>query len=346
MSKLGITNGIRNEELGIRNKNQSDIPHSSFLIPFVIRNSQFVIYLLLLAGAIPSRAQSRIDRYMKFAHPIGVAKLDFPGPNGGYTFIHLPTKEVDDRSGDTVVKDHTYLLDLTVSHEGLYLAPDTMRSMSDYTPFEFVLTKDHLIHAKLAPSHTHDDLREFDTSLNGTLGYGLLRQFVTVFDFKKNTLTFYPLFANIDIGQNDTDAIQLPLIDDAKVTYCGCPFSTIWLDIQAPPLKPGHVNLAFQQPLSQIFTVAIDDKTERLVDKHSTVDPVTKQKRNIGLNVGQFIVGGENIASRSPHRAIIETPPQYHDLNIPLLGTLGTDVLRTFSDVIIDPSREKLILVK
>ena len=35
--ELRITNGIRNEELGIRNKNQSDVPNSSFLIPNCLR---------------------------------------------------------------------------------------------------------------------------------------------------------------------------------------------------------------------------------------------------------------------------------------------------------------------
>ena len=318
--------------------------------------SIYLFLFLLVVAIVPSssiaqsttRDASKIDRYMKFAHPIGVVKLTFPGPNGGYTLIHMPTKEVTE-IGDTVIKDHAYLLDLNLSHDGLYLAPDTMLKITDFTPFEFAITKDHIIHAKLAPSHSHEELRDLDSTFNGTLGYGLLRQFVTVFDFKKNTLTFYPLFANVDIGQTDPSAIQLPLIDDAKITYCGCPFPTIWLDVQAPPLKPGHVNLAFHQPLSQVFTPAIDAPTQKLIDKQTNAlnkGVKTGEKRNVGFNLGQFIVGGENIASRSPHRAIAELPAQYHDLNVAVLGTLGTDVLRTFSGIIIDPSRSKVILVK
>jgi hypothetical protein len=313
--------------------------------------------LLLVISVTPSlsiaqsaiRNASKLDRYMMFAHPIGAAKLSFPGSNGGYTLIHLPTKEITE-IGDTVIKDHAYLLDLNLSHDGLYLAPDTMLKVTDFTPFEFAITKDHIIHAKLAPSHSHEELRNLDSTFNGTLGYGLLRQFVTVFDFKKNTLTFYPLYANVDIGQHDTNATQLPLIDDAKITYCGCPFPTIWMDVQAPPLKPGHVNLAFDQPLSQVFTPAIDAQTQKLIDKQTAaihkVTNGTKEKQNVGFNLGQFIVGGENIASRSPHRAIAELPAQYHDLNVAVLGTLGMDVLRTFSGIIIDPSRSKVILVK
>ena len=316
----------------------------------VIRHSRFAIGILLTgillaAGSVSSLAQSRIDRYMKFAHPVGTVKLDFPGPNGGYTFVHLPTKEVNE-SGDTIVKDHTYLLNLNVSHEGLYLAPDTMHTLTDYTPFEFALPNGHIIHAKLAPGHSHEEFRGLDSSFNGTIGYALIRQFVTVFNFEKNTLTFYPLFANVDIGEHDSTAIQIPLIDDAKVTYCGCSFPTIWLDAQAPPFKAGHVNLAFQQPLSQIFNPAIDEKTQELLDKKATIDPATKKKRPVGFSLSQFIVGGENIARRSPHRMITDLPSQYHDLTVPVLGTLGTDVLRTFKAVIIDPSRTKLIFVK
>jgi hypothetical protein len=39
-------------------------------------------------------------------------------------------------------------------------------------------------------------------------------------------------------------------------------------------------------------------------------------------------------------------PPIYRDFIIPVMGSLGTDVLRTFSGIIIDPSRGKLIFVK
>ena len=38
--------------------------------------------------------------------------------NGGFTFVHLPTNEITDW-GDTVLKDHTYLLDLNLSHDFL-----------------------------------------------------------------------------------------------------------------------------------------------------------------------------------------------------------------------------------
>src|SRR5206468_2329225 len=62
-----------------------------------------------------------LTQYLKFAHPLGSVKLDFPGPYGGFTFVHLPTKEIMEW-GDTVVKDHVYLIDMNVSHDGTFLA--------------------------------------------------------------------------------------------------------------------------------------------------------------------------------------------------------------------------------
>lgn len=296
------------------------------------------------------RSASRLDHYMKLAHPIGTATLAFPGADGGYTFVHLQTKEVTE-TGDTVINPRTYLLDLNISHEGLYIAPDTMLDFSQYTPFQFILPDNHIIHAKLAPSHTHQDYLAIDTNFNGTLGWGLIKQFITVFDFKRNQLTFYPLYSSMIISDDDTNVIQLSIIDDAKITYCHCQVSTVWLDVEAPPLVRGHVNLAFQQPLSQVFLPTLDSNTLRIVERQHKADSAAGNTRAIGLSLAQFIVhdlNGHaiNIADHGAHRVVTDPPAIYHDLTVPVMGTLGTDVLRTFSGIIIDPSRNKLIFVK
>jgi hypothetical protein len=313
-------------------------------------SKRFLVVLFLMCMVQSASAQDRLAHYLQFAHPVGTAQLDFPGPNGGFTLIHLRSPEVQEW-GDTVIRDHTYLLDLNLSHDGLFLAPDTMKSLTDYTPFEFRFKNDHLLHVKLAPSHAHEGLRQFDTSFNGALGYGLIRQFVTAFDFKKNELTFYPLFANVNIADADTNVIQLPLIDDAKITYCGCPFPSIWLDAKAPPLNSGHVNLAFHEPISQVFHSALDDRTENLLEKQAYKDSIAGKKRPLGFSLEQFVVkdlyGNDlNLAKRSPRRTIVEAPAMYKDLSVAVLGTAGTDFLRTFSAIIIDPSRNKVIFVK
>ncbi|GEM_PF-2143508 len=297
-----------------------------------------------------STLRSPLQKYLRFAHPIATVALSFPGPSGGYTLLHLPTKEVTEY-GDTIIKNKSYLLDLNVSHDGLYLAPDTMLSISDFTPFEFVPAKDRIMHAKLAPSHSREEIRQLDTTFNGVVGLGFIKQFVTAFDLEHNTVTFYPLYANLMIADDDTNTIQLPILDDAKITYCGCPSPNIWLDVQAPPLNSGHVSLAFNQPESQVFESAFDSVTRHTIAKQRLQDSLSANKRPIGLKLGDFIVGKEtghaiNIAFRSPKRLIEPLPAMYHDLNVPVLGTLGTDALRTFKGIIIDPSRNKLIFIK
>jgi len=319
----------------------------------------FLSYIVspAIAQTDASNAESRLDHYMKFAHPIGTANMDFPGSKkveqkdvGGYTFIHLPTQEVME-AGDTIITDHAYLLDLSLSHAGLYLAADTLKSVSDYTPFQFIFDKNKIIHTELAASHTREQMRGLDSSFNGCLGWGLINQFVTTYDFKRNVMTFYPLYANVAIADDDSNALQLPILDDAKVTYCSCAYHTIWMDVQAPPLPPGHVNIAFHEPQSQVFITALDSATRVRIDKQILKDSLDGIRRPLGLNLGKFVVGRDaghpvNLATRGTKRVIDPLPAIYHDLNVPVLGTLGTDVLRTFSAIIIDPSRNKLIFIR
>ncbi len=291
-----------------------------------------------------------VDSYFQNARPIATVKLDFPGPGGGYTLIHLPTKE-GNGLGDTLINDHTYLLDLNISHDGLYLAPDTMLSFSKSTPFEFDFPGGRIIHANLTPSHSREELTALDSSFEGVIGYGLMKKYITAFDFKHSQLTFYPLYSSDSIADDDSDVIQMPILDDAKITYCHCNAPTIWLDVQAPPLPQGHVNLAFQEPRSEIFKPSLDSVTRMIIDKNHLRDSLAGKTRPIGLDLKQFIVHDAfghaiNLISHGSHRMVDPMPQIYHDFNVPVMGALGMDVLRTFSGVIIDPSRNKLIFVK
>ena len=295
-------------------------------------------------------SQLPFDYYLRLAHPIGTAKLEFPGPNGGYTLVHLPTKERMEW-GDTLVNDHSYLIDLNISHDGLYLAPDTMLSFSHSSPFQFILPSGHVIHADLTPGHSREELLKLDSTFNGTIGYGLLKKYITTFDFKRNTLTFYSLYASDSIPDGDTNVIQLPILDDAQITYCHCNAPTVWLDVQAPPLPRGHVNLAFQDPQSEIFRPSLDSNTRKITNKTHREDSIAGGNHPVGLVLDRFIVhdlSGHTIdlVSHGSHRLVDAMPPIYHDYNVLVLGALGTDVLRTFSGIIIDPSRGKLIFVK
>lgn len=314
------------------------------------RSFATIVALALCLASGWVNAQSSLTRYLQHVQPLGSAHLTFPGPAGGYTLAHMPTKRVMEW-GDTVIQDRAFLIDLNLSGDGLFLSPDTVLSVTGNTPFEFIFSKTRTIHAALTPTHTHEEYLNFDTTFDGVIGYGLFKQYITAFDFMNKTVTFYPLFSQVDVSDTDARIMQLPLIDDAKLTYCHCDYPTIWLDAQAPPFKPGHVQLAFQEPLSQIFVGALDKKTSDIIDRQFVKDSLAGLKRPLGLSLAEFKVRtlsgiSENLAGRSPHRSVNDLPKEYHDLSVPILGTFATDIMRTYSGLIIDPSRQKLIFVK
>lgn len=308
-----------------------------------------LVILMLCAANLAAQAQKPVTRFFPKSDVIGTVPLTFPGPGGGNTFLHLPTRVVKEW-GDTVTELRAYLLDLNISNDGVYLSPDTVLNVKGNTPFEFAFSNKRTVHSNLTPTHAHEEYAWLDTTYTGNIGYGLLKQFVSAFDFKNNTLTLYPLYSAVEIPAGDS-VIELPLIDDAKITYCGCVYPTIWMDGNAPPFKAGHVHLAFDEPVSQIYSNALDKKTEGLLRRQYLQDSAAGTKRPVGFNLGQFYVKtlngqSENLAKRSPHRTVAELPKQYHDLNVPLLGAIGTDFLRTFSGLIIDPSGKKMVLIK
>jgi hypothetical protein len=307
-----------------------------------------LVALLLVAATSTLQAQT-VDRYFPKSEIIGHIPMTFPGPAGGNTFLHLPVKEVKEW-GDTSIATRAFLLDLNISNDGIYLSPDTVLNVKGNTPFEFIFSDKRRIHAALTPTHAHEDFAWLDTTYSGTLGYGLLKQFVSQFDFKTNTLSLYPLYSKVELPSADS-VIELPFLDDAKITYCGCNFPTLWADGDAPPFKPGHVHIAFEEPLSQIYNNALDKKTDRALKQQYLKDSTEGVRRPLGFNLGQFYLKtttgqSENLAKRSPHRTVSNLPKQYHDLNVPLLGSLGTDFLRTFSAVIIDPSGQRILLIR
>jgi hypothetical protein len=298
--------------------------------------------LLLLSASSLVHAQA--DRYVR-TQPIATAPLTFPGPYGGYMFVHLPVEQVGE-AGDTTVKTKAFLVDMDISHDGLFLSPDTLRSSSGVVPFLFPMSATRSIHASLAPTHVHENYRGFDSSFAGSIGYGLLQKYITVFDFKRNELRFYPLLSEVGVSDRDRNVLKLPLIDDAYLTFCHCPYPTIWIETEAPPLRSGRVQFATQEPLSQVFENALDSATRAALAANVETDPVTGKKEKVGLNVGIFKMGGRNIAGFSSHRAVDPLPEAFKDLSVTILGTLGNDVLRKFSEVIIDPSRQALYFIR
>ncbi|HET6513425.1 MAG TPA: hypothetical protein VFH43_14635 [Candidatus Kapabacteria bacterium] len=304
-----------------------------------------ILVLIFLSFASIASAQERIDTYTKLARPLGSFDLTFPGPGGGFTLANLDVQYVDG-FGDTTYRTLPYMIDFTVSSEGTFIPPDTSRSSEEYVEHVVRLGDDRFVRANLARSEAKSDMRALEKKFAGVLGYFFFRKYISVFDFKRNKLTLYPLFASINIRERDTNAIQIEYKDDALISYCHCPFPTAWLEADAPPLKQGRVYFGFGNPYSEVYTNSLDAKTRAIFEKETEIDSLTGRKKTPGFSLATFRLANRNIASHNPKRLVNDLPPLFKDLNVPVLGSLGTDVLRTFSAVIFDPSRGKVVLVK
>jgi hypothetical protein len=282
---------------------------------------------------------------MQFAHLVANVPLTFPGPGGGFTLAHFPVHEIT-KYGDTLTVTHAFLVDLGTANEGNFLPADTLKLTTGYTPWELVPATDRIIHVSLAASGAHPEYRELDSTYFGMLGYAFFKQFVTVFDFKNKRLLLYSLYSTVDVADKDTAVLQGQYVDDEFLTYCHCPYPTIWLMAEAPPLKAGHVHLALEMPLSEVYKPALDAETKTVVDRRAIADSLAGKKGPVGLSLAQFKIWNKNIASLNPHRYVSPLPPIFKDLSAPVMGTIATDVLRRYSALIIDPVRTRLVLVK
>jgi hypothetical protein len=307
-------------------------------------------FILLFAASLSTVAsaqgrESRIEHYTKHAHLVATFPLTFPGPEGGYTMAHIPVSEVTPY-GDTVVIVHAFILDVGTANEGNYIPKDSNVVSTGYTSWNLMIGQGHLLHVALAPMNAHKEYRNLDSTYFGTLGYAFFKQFMTAIDYKKNTISLYTLYSSVNINDRDTQAIQMPYFDDAFLTYCHCPYPTIWLDAAAPPLKEGRVHLGLASARSSIYEPALDAQTKKQLSKAMKKDTLTGKVPPVGLSLASFKMMGYNIAPRSPHRWVEEQPAIFKDLSIFILGELGNDVLRTFSGIIIDPARTKFVLIK
>src|SRR6185503_7263779 len=123
---------------------------------------------------------------------------------------------------------------------------------------------------------SRENFRRLDSAFAGTIGYGWLRQFSSVFDFKAGRVYLYRADSYPSyIKKMDSIATVIPYLDDAYITYCHCPFPTIWLDVEAPPLAPGRVQLALSDNQSYIFKTALDEKTAKIVSENEHLDSIS-----------------------------------------------------------------------
>lgn len=304
-----------------------------------------LILSLFSINVASAQEQYKIDHYTKLAKPLGSIDLTFPGPGGGYAFAELDVQYVDGFQ-DTTYKKMKFLIDFTVSSDGTFIPPDTMRSTDQYKEHVIRLGNERFVRATLSKSESKIEFRELDSTFAGVLGYFFFKRYISVFDFKRNKLTLYQHFASINIRDSDSNAIKVPYMDDAFINYCHCPFPSVWLETEAPPLKKGRIYFGFGAPYSEVYMTSLDDKTRQLFEKETEVDSTTGKKITPGFSLATFRIGNRNIAKQNPRRLVRDLPPLFKDLSVPVMGSMGTDVLRTFSAMIFDPSREMVTFVK
>lgn len=264
------------------------------------------------------------------------------------TIAHPPVEEESEAFLQYAKSMRSYLIDLGASNEGSWLLDSFSTAViTDYKHVSIATGDTTSLPLSLIPSSSRENFRSLDQSFSGTIGYGWLKQYVNVFDFTENRWYIYrsdnnPKFS----GRVDTNATHIPYLDDAIITYCHCPFPTIWLEVEAPPLTPGRVQLSLSDNQSFIFKSALDDKTAKIVAENERADSLSGKSEFGGIELANFIADGKNIAQPNPRRMIAPLPPRFKDLNISVIGTLAVDVLRKYAALIIDPSRQKIVLVK
>ena len=318
----------------------------------MIKRSLYIwITLVLVSIAMRSMAETGTPLVMRgtivASYPFRLVK--------GFMLIDIPTYDTliyqKSDEGNTVepfVTTRSYLVDIGASNEGSWLIDSTSTAViTDYKHVSIPGIGEGTLPLSLIPSGSRENFRMLDSTFAGTIGYGWLKQYVSVFDFKEQRLYLYRSDNNPKFSPRiDTAATHIPYLDDAFITYCHCPYPTIWIDVEAPPLTPGRVQLSLGDNQSYVFKTALDAKSAKIVAQNERADSLSGKSEFAGIELANFIAGGRNIAQRYPRRGVSQLPPRFKDLNVTVIGTLAVDVLRRYDAFVIDPSRQKLILVR
>jgi hypothetical protein len=307
-------------------------------------NSRFGLLLGCFLILISVSAQSK-GKFIESGEPIASFPIHF---RSGFLFAEIPTEDTD-VYGKKVVVARDYMFDVGVSNDGMYVPLDSenLAVVTSSTEFLFPVSVNRKLSVQLVPNETRDYFHQIDSAFFGVLGYAFLKRYITVFDFRERKVELYSAASEVTYTPlADTGSTKTELLDDAMINYCHCQFPSIWVGVKAPPVKEGRVHLTLESNQSSIFRDALDEKTLAIVDKGIHEDSVSGKNNFGGIQLGQFIVGGRNIAGRNPKRTVITRPIRYNDLSISVVGTLAMDVLRTYQAFIIDPVRSELRLVR
>jgi len=265
----------------------------------------------------------------------------------GYLFVSIPMRDTNDR-GEKVILKKSFLLDPAISNDGNYVPLDSNGLVVTSTSeFLFPVSEQRTIRLQLVPTEARENLRDIEKSFMGVLGYGFLKRYRTVIDMSRHEMRLYSI--NDDISYTarvDTSSTLATYFDDAIINYCHCSFPSMWLELKAPPIKEGRVHVSLGESQSTIFRDALDAPTLSIIEIEERADSVAGKQHFGGISVGQYYIGGRNIAGRNPKRVVIKRPAKFKDLNIEVVGTLAMDVLRTYQAIIIDPVKTEILLVR
>ena len=304
----------------------------------------FFIGLLSLIG-LGGPLYSQPNSYITGGTVIAEFPLHF---TNGYMFLTVPVIDTD-VYGKAITLHRNFILDPASSTDGSFLPDDSLISVTGARKFYFPVSAQRTITADLVPTLGKAMYKKVDTSYYGVLGYAFLKRYMTVIDFLHRKVILYSTTeGEIRLSkQLDTSGIIVPYLDDAILAHCNCQFPTMWFEVKSHLLKEGRAHFSLAERQSVIFNQALEPKTQKYFDTKWQKDSLAGKKREPErIQVETFELGGEDIAKRDPRRVVADLPPIFRNLNIFITGTVAIDVLRTFSAVIIDPEKSRVILVK
>jgi hypothetical protein len=302
-------------------------------------------YLLLLfisiLGVTRTSAQ---DKFVDKGELVATFPIQI---ESGYLFVKIPMEDTN-VYGEKITVPRSFLLDPSISNDGNFVPFDSngiviTRAIQFLVPVSNART----LKLELVPTEAREGLRNIEKDFMGVLGYGFIKRYRSVIDIFRKEIRLYSLASDITYSKLvDSMSTRTYYFDDAIISYCSCQFPSMWLDVKAPPVKEGRVHLSLGDNQSTIFRDALDKATLSIIEKEEHADSLAGKQNFGGISVGQFYIGGKNIAGRNPKRTVVKRPAKFKDLNIEVVGTLAMDVLKTYEAIIIDPTRFEIMMVR
>jgi len=261
-------------------------------------------------------------------------------------YITVPVIDTD-VYGKAITLNRSFIIDPAASNDGSFMPDDSLLSITGSRKFYLPVSPQRTLTVDLVPTLAKRMYKNSDTSFYGVLGYGFIRKFITTINFKERTVTLYSTSENEPIWDSRLDSVaySIPYLDDAILNHCNCQFPTMWFEAKVPPFKEGRVHFSLADRQSVIYSHAIDSRSQKLLDAQWRQDSIAGKKKS-GMDLAKFYIGGINIAKIEPHRFVAELPPIFRNLNLFIIGTVAVDILRNYSEVIIDPTKSRVLLVK